>query len=54
VLVLKFVQYNAWICINFDSWVIDKITKFDENVFPIFINFTTTTTTTATDNAVVL
>jgi len=52
VLVLKFVQYNACICINFPSWVIEMILKFYENVFLIVT--TTTTTTTATDTSVVL
>jgi len=49
VLLLKFVQYNACICINFHSWVIEMILKFYENVFLIV-----TTTTTATDTSVVL
>ena len=45
---LKFVQYNAYKCINCHSWVIDMILKFYENVFLIFFIVTTTTTTTTT------
>ena len=31
--VLKFVQYNAYKCINFHSWVINMILKFYKNGF---------------------
>ena len=58
---LKFVQYNAYKCINCHSWVIDMILKFYENCFSIFLMVTTTTTmttttttTTATDTSIVL
>ena len=44
IVVLKFVQYNAYNCINFHSWVIDMILKFYENGFSIFLIVTTTTT----------
>ena len=52
--VLKFVQYNAYKCINFYSCVIDMIVKFYENGISIFLIVTTTTTITTTTTLLLL